>query len=150
MKTKILASCAVISVLVACTGQRTAEKAEVPRAAGQGAVEVSVQGVASDKGIVYGSIYLSTEGFPEDKSLAHTYQFAPAAEANDGSLVLNFPSIPAGWFVVAVLHDEDGDEELSMNRLGIRKKTTVSREIQIRSSGRQHSTMQRYTWNPER
>ena len=36
--------------------------------------------------------------------------------------MLNFPSIPAGWFVVAVLHDEDGNEELSMNRLGVPKE----------------------------
>ena len=38
------------------------------------------------------------------------------------SLQLSFSSIPAGWFVVAVLHDKDGDEELSMNSFGVPKE----------------------------
>ena len=122
MNTKILACCAVIISLAACTRPQTADKAMAVRPSGTGSVAVSIQGVASDKGIVYGSIYLSTDGFPDDKGLAYTYQSAPAAEANAGSLSLDFPSIPAGWFVVAVLHDEDGDEELRMNRLGIPKE----------------------------
>ena len=119
---KILASCAVIISLVACTVPRSAEKAAAERPPGAGSVEVSIQGVASEKGIVYGSIYLSSDGFPDDKGLAYTYQSASAIEANAGSLSLKFASVPAGWFVVAVLHDEDGDEELSMNLMGVPKE----------------------------
>jgi len=122
MQTKILAALAVINVLVACSGARLAEKAVAMRPDGEGSVELSIEGVSSDKGIVYGSVYISTEGFPEDKELAYTYGFAAASEAIDGAILLNFPSVPAGWFVVAVLHDKDGNEELSFNKIGIPKE----------------------------
>jgi uncharacterized protein (DUF2141 family) len=122
MKTRILASWALIHLIVACSGTQMAEKAVAPRPSGEGSVAVSVEGVSSDKGTVYGAIYISTEGFPDDKELAYTYQFAPAAEASEGIILLNFPSIPAGWFVVAVLHDKDGDEELSFNTFGVPKE----------------------------
>lgn len=122
MKTRILASLAVISLTVACSGTQMAEKAAATRPAGDGSVAVSVEGVSSNKGIVYGSIYISNEGFPEDKELAYTYQFTAASEASEGTILLNFPSIPAGWFVVAILHDKDGDEELSFNAFGVPKE----------------------------
>lgn len=122
MTIRILAVCALLGTLAACTSSRTSERAAETRPTGAGSVEVSVEGVESQEGLVYGSIYLSTDGFPEEKSLAYTYQSAPATAANDGSLVLRFPSVPAGWFVVAILHDEDGDEELSVNPLGIPKE----------------------------
>jgi uncharacterized protein (DUF2141 family) len=125
MKKKILASWAMIGsigVIVACAGAQMAEKALAIRPDGEGSVEVSIEGVSSDKGIVYGSIFISTEGFPEDKQMAYTYRFSTAAEASDGAILLNFPSIPAGWIVVAVLHDKDGNEELSFNSIGIPKE----------------------------
>jgi uncharacterized protein (DUF2141 family) len=122
MKTKNLAPWAIVGLIVACSGVQMAEKAAAKRPDGEGTVEVSIEGVSSDKGVVYGSIYISTEGFPEDKGLAYTYRFTAAAEASDGLVQLNFPSVPAGWIVVAVLHDKDGNEELSFNPLGIPKE----------------------------
>ncbi len=122
MKTRIIACAIAMAALTGCVGPQISERAAEARPDGQGSVEVLVKGVASDVGTVYGSIYLSTEGFPEDKELAFTYQSAAAASAKDGAIVLDFPSIPAGWFVVAVLHDEDGDEELTVNALGIPKE----------------------------
>ena len=122
MKTRILASWALIYLAVACSGPQMAEKAVATRPAGEGSVAVSVEGVSSDKGTVYGAIYISTDGFPEDKELAYTYEFAAAADASDGIILLNFPSVPAGWFVVAVLHDKDGNEELSFNPFGVPKE----------------------------
>jgi len=122
MKAGILAALAVINVFVACSGAQLAEKAVVMRPEGEGSVELSIEGVSSDKGIVYVSIYISTEGFPGDKELAYTYRSIAAAEAIDGAILLNFPSVPAGWFVVAVLHDKNGDGALSFNWLGMPKE----------------------------
>ena len=34
-------------------------------------------------------------------------------------MTFGFDEIPAGWIVVAVLHDVNGDEELTLNLLGI-------------------------------
>lgn len=84
-----------------------------------GAVEVRVEGVASTEGMIYASIFLSAEGFPGDKSMAFAYRAVPA---QDGSVVLIFEEVPAGEFVVAVLHDADANEELSFNLLGMPKE----------------------------
>jgi len=112
----------LVAVITACTGGQSAMKAAATRPQGEGSIEIVVEGVSSDRGIVYGSVYLEPEGFPNDKSLAYTYAEVSADSASDGSLRLNFPSIPAGWFVIAVLHDKNGDEKLSMNSLGIPKE----------------------------
>lgn len=86
---------------------------------GAGVVEVRVEGLPSDQGTVYASIFLSPEGFPGDKSRAYAYRAAPA---QDGSVVLVFEQVPPGTFVVAVLHDADANEELSFNLLGMPKE----------------------------
>ena len=84
-----------------------------------GVVEVRIEGLASDRGTVYASIFLSAEGFPGDKGMAFAYRAAPA---QDGTVVLIFEEVPAGEFVVAVLHDADENEELSFNLLGMPKE----------------------------
>ena len=87
--------------------------------ADQGAVEVRIEGISSTQGQVYASIFLSAEGFPGNKDMAYDYRAAPAA---DGTIVLFFESVPAGEFVVAVLHDTDANQELSFNALGMPKE----------------------------
>jgi uncharacterized protein (DUF2141 family) len=84
-----------------------------------GLVEVRVEGLASARGTVYASIFLSAEGFPGDKSMAFAYRAVPA---QDGTVVLVFEDVPAGDFVVAVLHDADSNEKLSFNLLGMPKE----------------------------
>ena len=84
-----------------------------------GVVEVRVEGIASARGSVYASIFLSAEGFPSDKSMAFAYRAVPA---QDGTVVLIFEEVPAGEFVVAVLHDADANEELSFNLFGMPKE----------------------------
>ena len=84
-----------------------------------GMVEVRVEGVASSRGTIYASIFLSAEGFPGDKTRAFAYRAVPA---QDGTVVLVFEEVPAGEFVVAVLHDKDSNQELSFNLLGMPKE----------------------------
>lgn len=84
-----------------------------------GAVEVRVEGLASTRGTVYASIFLSAEGFPGDKGMAFAYRAVPA---QDGTVVLVFNEVPAGEFGVAVLHDADENQELSFNLLGMPKE----------------------------
>ena len=84
-----------------------------------GHVEVRVEGISSTKGTVYASIFLSSDGFPGDKSKAYAYRAVPA---KDGTVILVFEEVPAGEFVVAVLHDADSNEELSFNFLGMPKE----------------------------
>ncbi len=92
---------------------------ESPATVVRGAVEVRVEGVTSARGTVNASIYLSPEGFPSDKSMAFAFRSVPA---QDGTVVLTFEEVPAGDFVVAVLHDADDNEKMSFNLLGMPKE----------------------------
>lgn len=96
----------------------TAESAAITRS--DGVVEVRIEGVSSARGMVYASIFLSAEGFPGDKGKAYAYREAPAV---NGTVVLTFDEVPAGEFVVAVLHDADENQELSFNLLGMPKES---------------------------
>lgn len=100
----------------ACSSNPPAEKAAELRPGGRGTVEVQVENVGDDPGVIYTAIFLSEDGFPEQKEYAHDYRYA---EATPGKMTFEFQEVPAGWFVVAVLHDVDGNEELSLNLLGI-------------------------------
>lgn len=92
---------------------------ELAATAAGGVVEVRVEGLASTQGTVYASIFLQAEGFPDDKGMAFAYR---AVAAQDGAVVLIFEEVPAGEFVVAVLHDADENQELSFNLLGMPKE----------------------------
>lgn len=116
MKKILMLSMSVLIALSACSNSKVSQKAAEGRPAGEGRVEITIEGVESDKGRVYASVYLTPAGFPEDKGLAYDYRDGDAAL---GTMVFTFESVPAGWFVVAVLHDKNGDEELSLNALGI-------------------------------
>ena len=119
MRYLIVAVWMAMSLLAACSSAQVSEKAQLDRPDGDGDVRLLIEGLQSVEGLVYASIYLSPEGFPENKQQAHTYQSAPAASAADGAIELSFEDIPAGWLVIAVLHDSDGNEELSLSLLGI-------------------------------
>jgi uncharacterized protein (DUF2141 family) len=119
MKFRLLAAwtlSALFGGLTACAGTQVSEKAMTPRPGGVGSIEVRIEGVSSDEGSVYASVYISTDGFPEDKQKAYAYR---SAAATNGPIVLNFESVPAGWFAIAVLHDADQNEVLSMNFMAI-------------------------------
>ena len=112
----------ILSALVAACSLSAIQPAVADDAAADldgGVVEVRVEGVASTRGTVYASIFLSPEGFPGDKSMAFAYRAVPA---QDGTVVLVFDKVPAGEFVVAVLHDADANQELSFNLLGMPKE----------------------------
>ena len=119
MRTFAFMVLAIILPLSACTSTTVSEKDQQDRPAGQGTVEVRIEGLDSDQGQVYASVYLSSEGFPDVKTQAHEYRSAPAQE---GMVVLVFEAVPSGWFAVSVLHDENGDEELSTDLIGIPKE----------------------------
>ena len=109
----------VLALLGACAGAQVSEKAMEQRPEGSGTVTVRIEGVESSTGSVYASIYLTPEGFPEDKALAYIYQ---SAQAEAVPVQFTFEDIPAGWIAVAVLHDEDMNGELTLSRLGIPKE----------------------------
>ena len=119
MKTFLISVTWMLAAISGIASANVAEQQPTVRPAGAGSVEIRIEGVASDKGTVYASIYLSGEGFPAAKEAAFAFTAAPA---EDGTVVLLFDAVPAGPIAVAVLHDENGDEKLSFSLLGYPKE----------------------------
>ncbi|MGI9309379.1 MAG: DUF2141 domain-containing protein, partial [Gammaproteobacteria bacterium] len=119
MKTLLLTTAYFLTVFSAAASANVAEQQSAARPNGAGSVEILIEGVSSDEGTIYASIYLTGEGFPTAKEAAFAYAAAPAA---DGSVVLSFDTVPAGPIAVAVLHDENDDQELSFSLIGYPKE----------------------------
>jgi uncharacterized protein (DUF2141 family) len=84
-----------------------------------GSVDVRIEGVLSNIGIVYVSVFVSPQGFPNVLTSAHDNRSYPASPE---AIAFNYPALPAGRFAISVFHDADGDKALSTNFLGIPKE----------------------------
>lgn len=96
------------------------DKASEIRPGGSGTLEVRVEGVESSKGLVYISVYLDENGYPDDYELAYARETLAAVA--DEPLELRLDDVPAGWLVVSVLHDADENNKLSFSFLGMPKE----------------------------
>jgi uncharacterized protein (DUF2141 family) len=118
-----LPSCFVALLLLAVSAVfASADKASLERPAGTGSIEVTVAGLESTAGILFVSLYLTDEGYPGEWQRAFSTQQLPAANAIGGTMTLSFVDVPAGWFVISVLHDADSNSEMATNPLGIPKE----------------------------
>jgi uncharacterized protein (DUF2141 family) len=118
-----LPSCFVALLLLAMPAVfASADKARLERPGGTGSIEVTVAGLASTAGVLFVSLYLTDEGYPGEWQRAYSTQQLPAVNAIDGTMTLSFADVPAGWFVISVLHDADSNSEMATNPLGIPKE----------------------------
>ena len=83
------------------------------------AITVRVEGVEGSAGLLRISLFRSAEGFPERSELAaRTASLEPSGPSAD----VLFDDLTAGDWAVAVLHDENRNEKLDRNFLGIPKE----------------------------
>ncbi len=79
---------------------------------------ISIEGVESSKGTISIGLYNSADGFLKAekiyKGLLET--------AKKGTTVATFEDVPNGTYALAVYHDENSNEELDSNLLGIPKE----------------------------
>jgi uncharacterized protein (DUF2141 family) len=122
MQARLLSCCTTLLLLTSFQAVAGSDKAELERPAGEGAIEVRVEGLASVEGILFVSLYLTAEGYPGEWQRAYSTQQLPAQTAVDGTMLVRFESVPAGWFVISVLHDADSNNEMATNALGIPKE----------------------------
>ncbi|MBM3176810.1 MAG: DUF2141 domain-containing protein [Bacteroidetes bacterium] len=80
---------------------------------------VKIQGFRSAKGQVGILVFPGKEGFPSDRHKAVRQVLVPL---NGTSLVHSFSNLPNGNYAVTVMHDENGNNELDVNFLGIPKE----------------------------
>lgn len=90
--------------------------APVSFAEGADDLVVTVKKLRSDDGMVRGLLWTAEEGFPDDpeKSVG---QAEAKPSANEATLV--FSGVEPGKYAVSVVHDEDDNEQLDTNFLGI-------------------------------
>ena len=98
---------ATIALLLAASAQ-----AQGPSAT----VEVTVPQVRNTQGGVGCQLFASAQGFPKDGARALQAVMAPIAQ---GRARCRFQPVPAGTYAVAVVHDENGNQALDSNFLGV-------------------------------
>jgi uncharacterized protein (DUF2141 family) len=100
-----LAACALMTL------QATAQ------AQGAGAtIEVVVPQVRNAQGGLGCQLFASAEGFPKKGERALQSLMAPIT---NGAARCRFQPVPAGSYAVAVVHDENGNQKLDSNFLGV-------------------------------
>jgi uncharacterized protein (DUF2141 family) len=77
---------------------------------------VTISNLHNDKGHVLVSLFKGSDGFPGDAAKA--FRKAKLTISNKTTSV-SFPGLPSGTYAVAILHDENDDQEMNTNMLGI-------------------------------
>ena len=79
-------------------------------------IHVDIAGLRSDRGQVLCALFSSPGGFPKkpDKAAAHA-----KSETSHGQAVCEFHGIPPGTYAVSVFHDENSNNKLDTNFMGI-------------------------------
>jgi uncharacterized protein (DUF2141 family) len=90
----------------------SAAQAQTPTAT----LEITVPQVRNAKGGVGCQLFAGADGFPKDNRRALQAVMAPIAQ---GSARCQFQPVPAGTYAVAVVHDENGNQALDSNFLGV-------------------------------
>lgn len=83
----------------------------------QNSIEIEIHNFESNKGQALVGLYNS-----EDSFLKEEYE-GKIVKISNNKAVLSFDGLPDGFYAVTVIHDEDGDEELTTNFLGIPKES---------------------------
>jgi uncharacterized protein (DUF2141 family) len=80
-----------------------------------GRLRVEVQRLRNDRGHLLAGVYDDPRGFPrEGKPTRHG-----KTEIHEGQAVIEFEGLPPGEYAIAVLHDENDDGKMNVNRLKI-------------------------------
>ncbi|HEX6191152.1 MAG TPA: DUF2141 domain-containing protein [Chitinophagaceae bacterium] len=82
----------------------------------QDGITVTVTGLRNNKGHVLLSLFKGAEGYPGNPSKAFR-KVQLTISANKASI--DFPSLPSGDYAIAILHDENDDQKMKTNWLGL-------------------------------
>lgn len=82
----------------------------------QGNLSISVTDIRTVKGQILYSLYNQEIGFPDDPSRAFR-RGSMAVNAKQMNLVIS--NLPAGFYALSLIHDENGNSHLDKNKMGI-------------------------------
>lgn len=83
---------------------------------GVGALTVEVGGLRDLNGQLCVNVFNSSQGFPTQGAKAVQKQ---CVKITDRQMAIQFKNLPAGTYAIAVLHDENSDNQANRNVLGI-------------------------------
>jgi len=94
-------------------------------------LEVEVHDVSSSEGDILVAIYREEETFLKFEHVYRT-QEAPASEGMTRVVIAN---LPLGQYALAIFHDENGNEELDTNFIGIPKEPLGFSNAKLKTFG---------------
>jgi len=106
------------SLLISGFMARVAPQAEAP-AASQGSIQVNISGLSNSKGQVGILLFRQKEGFPSNREKAFQEVLLPIS---GNKATHTFTNLPYGRYAVSVMHDENKNNKLDTNMLGIPKE----------------------------
>ncbi len=82
-------------------------------------ITVNITNLRNDKGHVLVSLFKEGEGFPDKAEKAFRKE---RVAISDKKAIIQFSSVPAGKYAVAILHDENDDTKMNKTWLGLPKE----------------------------
>lgn len=82
-------------------------------------IRVDVSGFRNDKGQAFCALFAPADGFPTDSKRALARVRAPIV---NGNAVCEFKGVAPGQYAVSVFHDENSNQKMDTNFLGIPKE----------------------------
>lgn len=90
--------------------------AEPESAVGQGQLQVVVEGLRNQTGLLCAKLFSGSRGFPNQDDSAVERQCVPIAET---PMSLTFADLPFGSYAIALYHDQNGDELMNRGAFGM-------------------------------
>lgn len=100
-------------------------------ASGQHSLSVRIEGIESSKGNIQVALYTEKKTFLKMEGM-YRAEVVPAVE---GSVEAVFEDLPSGAYAVAIFHDENSNQELDKNVMGIPKEPLGFSNARLRTFG---------------
>lgn len=97
----------------------------------QNKLTVEIEGVQSSSGNINIAIYNKEDGFLKFENVFRSN----SAQANTGKTVVQINDLPNGEYALAVFHDENGNNKLDTNWLGIPKEPIGFSQSRMKTFG---------------
>lgn len=88
---------------------------------GAATLKIKVNGARNAKGVIRAALFQSAKGFPTDSTQAIRTQAADI-DLQTLSAQITFTDLPEGTYAVSVFHDENMNQKLDKNLMGIPKE----------------------------
>jgi uncharacterized protein (DUF2141 family) len=88
---------------------------------GDRTLTVKIEGIRSDKGVTRLALFRSSTGYPGEPSKALVGKVAPV---KGGKSVFAIKGLQPGTYAVSAFHDENNNDKLDLNWIGIPKEGT--------------------------